>query len=40
VLVKSASRAPSVRAVRRAVEAVTGGRGHRQVAFSVDVDPQ
>jgi primosomal protein N' (replication factor Y) len=40
LLVKSSSRAPAVRAVRVAVEAVAGERKHRQAAFSVDVDPQ
>ena len=40
LLVKSAARAPAVRAVRRAVEAVAGDRAHRRAAFSVDVDPQ
>jgi primosomal protein N' (replication factor Y) (superfamily II helicase) len=34
------ARAAAVAAVRRAVEAVSGTREHRGVAFSVDVDPQ
>jgi primosomal protein N' (replication factor Y) len=40
LLVKSDSRAPAVRAVRRAVEAVAADRANRAAAFSVDVDPQ
>jgi primosomal protein N' (replication factor Y) len=40
LLLKSAARAPAVRAVRRAVEAAAADRAHRRAAFSVDVDPQ
>ena len=35
-----AERAAAVRAVRRAVEAVSSDKGHRGAAYSVDVDPQ
>jgi primosomal protein N' (replication factor Y) len=37
---EGAARAAAVRAVRQAVEAVSGDRAHRGVTFSVDVDPQ
>ena len=40
LVVKARERAPAVRAVGEAVEAVSGRRAHRLVAFSVDVDPQ
>jgi primosomal protein N' (replication factor Y) len=40
LLVKSSTRAPAVRAVRGAVEAVAAEKEHRQATFSVDVDPQ
>jgi primosomal protein N' (replication factor Y) len=40
LLVKSSERAPAVRCVRRAVEAVAADRAHRGAVFSADVDPQ
>jgi primosomal protein N' (replication factor Y) len=40
VVVKATERAPAVRAVGAAVEAVAGGPLGRRAAFSVDVDPQ
>jgi primosomal protein N' (replication factor Y) (superfamily II helicase) len=40
VVVKAAERGPAIVAVGAAVHAVAGDRGHRAVAFSVDVDPQ
>ena len=44
LLVKAPADGPdrlaAVRAVRHAVEGVAGGREHKGVAFSVDVDPQ
>jgi primosomal protein N' (replication factor Y) len=40
LVVKAADRAPAVRAVRRAVEAVAADRRHKGVALAVDVDPQ
>jgi primosomal protein N' (replication factor Y) len=36
----AADRAAAVRAVRRAVEAVSGDKAHRGASYSVDVDPQ
>ena len=36
----AAERAAAVHGVRRAVEAVSSDRAHRDVAYSVDVDPQ
>ncbi|MFL5821643.1 MAG: primosomal protein N' [Solirubrobacteraceae bacterium] len=40
VVVKAQQRDPAVRAVKEALEATVAERGHRRVAFSVDVDPQ
>jgi primosomal protein N' (replication factor Y) (superfamily II helicase) len=40
LVVKSAERAPAVRAVREALEAVAADKAHRGIVFSVDVDPQ
>jgi primosomal protein N' (replication factor Y) len=40
LVVKAADRAPAVRSVRRAVEAVAADRRHKGVALAVDVDPQ
>ena len=40
LVVKGAERAPAVREVRQAVEAVAAERGRRGVKFAVDVDPQ
>jgi primosomal protein N' (replication factor Y) len=40
LVVKSVDRAAAVAAVRAAVDAVSGDRAHREVALSVDVDPQ
>ncbi|MDE3134551.1 MAG: primosomal protein N' [Acidobacteriota bacterium] len=40
LVVKAADRAAAVAAVRVAVDAVGGDRAHREVALSVDVDPQ
>jgi primosomal protein N' (replication factor Y) len=40
VVVKTAERAVAVRATGAAVEAAARERAHRDVAFSVDVDPQ
>jgi primosomal protein N' (replication factor Y) len=40
VVVKTTSRAAAVRATGRAVEAAARDKAHREVAFSVDVDPQ
>jgi primosomal protein N' len=40
LVVKAAARATAVTAVRDAVDAVSGDRSHREVALSVDVDPQ
>jgi primosomal protein N' (replication factor Y) len=40
VVVKTAERAPAVRATGAAVELAARDRAHRDVAFSVDVDPQ
>ncbi len=40
LVVKAADRAAAVVAVREAVEALSGDRAHREVALSVDVDPQ
>ena len=40
VVVKAGDRAPAVAAVGGVVDRLAGDRGHRQVAFSVDVDPQ
>jgi len=40
VVVKATERAAAVAAVGRAVESVSAAREHRDVAFSVDVDPQ
>jgi primosomal protein N' (replication factor Y) len=40
LVVKAVDRSAAVAAVRVAVDAVSGGRAHREVALSVDVDPQ
>jgi primosomal protein N' (replication factor Y) (superfamily II helicase) len=40
LVVKAFDRAAAVAAVRDAVDAVSGDRAHREVALSVDVDPQ
>jgi primosomal protein N' (replication factor Y) len=40
LVVKADDRAAAVTAVREAVDAVSGDRAHREVALSVDVDPQ
>ena len=40
VVVKTTERAAAVRATGTAVEAAARDRAHREVAFSVDVDPQ
>jgi primosomal protein N' (replication factor Y) len=40
MVVKSPDRAAAVAAVRAAVDAISGLRAHREVALSVDVDPQ
>ena len=40
VVVKAGDRAAAVTAVGGVVDRLAGDRGHRQVAFSVDVDPQ
>jgi primosomal protein N' (replication factor Y) len=40
LVLKSAERAPAVRAVREALEAVAADKAHRGIVFSVDVDPQ
>jgi hypothetical protein len=40
VVVKTGERAAAVRAVAAAVEAAARDRSLREVAFSVDVDPQ
>jgi primosomal protein N' (replication factor Y) len=40
VLLRAELRDALVRVVRDAVEGVSGGRGVREVAFSVDIDPQ
>jgi primosomal protein N' (replication factor Y) len=40
LVVKATDRAAAIAAVRGAVDAVAGDRGHREVALSVDVDPQ
>ena len=40
LVVKAADRAPAVRAVRQAVEAVAADRAGKGIKFSVDVDPQ
>jgi primosomal protein N' (replication factor Y) len=40
LVIKAGERALAVRAAGAAVTAVAGGRAHRGVAFSVDVDPQ
>ena len=40
VVVKAADRAAAVAAVGGVVDRLAGDRGHREVAFSVDVDPQ
>jgi primosomal protein N' (replication factor Y) len=40
LVVKAVDRAPAVRAVRRAIEAVAADRRHKGVALAVDVDPQ
>ena len=40
VVVKAGDRAAAVAAVGGVVDRLAGDRGHRQVAFSVDVDPQ
>ena len=40
VVLKAGDRAAAVAQVGAAVDAVAGGKAHRQAAFSVDVDPQ
>ena len=40
VVVKTGDRAEAVRATGAAVEAAARDKAHRDVAFSVDVDPQ
>jgi primosomal protein N' (replication factor Y) len=40
LVVKAADRGAAIAAVRSAVDAVSGDRAHREVALSVDVDPQ
>ncbi len=40
LVIKAAERAAAIAAVGEAVDVVTGDRAHREVAFSVDVDPQ
>ena len=40
VVVKTTERAAAIAAVRAAVDAAARDRAHRDVAFSVDVDPQ
>jgi primosomal protein N' (replication factor Y) len=40
LVVKAVERRPAVAAVGAAVQSVAGGREHRDVAFSVDVEPQ
>ncbi|MDP2711376.1 MAG: primosomal protein N', partial [Solirubrobacteraceae bacterium] len=40
LVIKGADRARAVRAAGKAVDAVAGARGRRDVAYSVDVDPQ
>ena len=40
LVVKAADRAAAIAAVREAVDAVSADRRHREVALSVDVDPQ
>jgi primosomal protein N' (replication factor Y) (superfamily II helicase) len=40
MVVKAGDRAAAVSAVRDAVDSVSGDRAHREVALSVDVDPQ
>jgi primosomal protein N' (replication factor Y) len=40
LVVRSREREPAIAAVRVAVEAVAGDRGHAAAAFAVDVDPQ
>jgi primosomal protein N' (replication factor Y) len=40
LVVKAADRAGAVDAARDAIDAVSGDRTHREVALSVDVDPQ
>jgi primosomal protein N' (replication factor Y) len=40
IVIKARDRAPAVRAVGAAVEAVAADRAHRAATFSVDVDPQ
>jgi primosomal protein N' (replication factor Y) len=40
MVVKAGDRAAAVAAVRDAVDSISAGRAHREVALSVDVDPQ
>jgi primosomal protein N' (replication factor Y) len=40
LVVKAAERRPAVHAAGASVQAIAAGRGHPQVSFSVDVDPQ
>jgi primosomal protein N' (replication factor Y) len=40
LVVRAAERGAAIEAVREAVEAVAGDRGHADASFSVDVDPQ
>ena len=40
LVVKATDRAGAIAAVRYAVDAVSADRRHREVALSVDVDPQ
>jgi primosomal protein N' (replication factor Y) len=40
LVVKALERAPAIAAVRDAVDALSADRTHREVALSVDVDPQ
>ncbi|HTW13247.1 MAG TPA: primosomal protein N', partial [Solirubrobacteraceae bacterium] len=40
LVVKAAERAAAIAAVRAAVDQIAGSKGHRDVAISVDVDPQ
>lgn len=40
LVIKAASREPAIAAVAAAVDAIGGSRPHREVAISVDVDPQ
>ena len=40
LVVRVAERAPAIAAVRAAVDSIAGTKAHREVAISVDVDPQ